>query len=226
MSKQTRLKVHYLSPSALVSAYTTAVVKGAVVVPSIRPVELGDTFIIELKALGLQEPVEVRTEVIHVQPNPAGEGQLVGLRYAIDRNTTDGIAAIVRRLFEAHRFEMQREFPRVPVNLPGRLLPHEQSLKVLDLSQSGLRLGFPTSARLPAGLKRGARLAVALTSNTPSIDAEVVWVLEPPGGIAIAPPLAGVRFRKVPNETREELDRLVRLVDFHSGPDTVLVRVL
>ncbi len=226
VSKQTRLKVHYLSPSALVSAYTTAIGKGAVVVPSIRPVEIGDVFILELNALGLQTPVEVLTEVVHVQENPGGEGHLVGLRYAIDRNTSSGIAAIVGRLFELQKFETQRDHPRVPVNLPGQLVPSKRALKVLDLSLSGLRLGFPTSAKLPDGMKRGTRLVVAISSNTPSIDAEVVWTMEPPGGIAIAPPLAGVRFRNVPRETREELERMVRLVDFHPGPEMVLVRVV
>ncbi|MFN7130853.1 MAG: PilZ domain-containing protein [Myxococcales bacterium] len=226
MNKHTRLKVHYLSPSALISAYTTAVGKGAVVVPSLREVQIGDSFVLELSALGLQKPVEVMTEVVHVQDNPSGEGFLVGLRYTVDSTTSSGIAAIVGRLFEIQKFETQRDHPRVPVNLPGQLVPSGRGLKILDLSLSGLRLGFPTTAKLPDGFKRGARLVVALTENSPSVDAEVVWTMDPPGGIAIAPPLAGVRFRKVPTETRAELERLVRLVDFHPGPDTVLVRLV
>ena len=223
----TRLSVRFESRHALVSAYTTAIVKGVVVIPTRRPLVEGDAIVLVMTAVGVVDPpVEVYTEVLRVDRNLEGVGQLVGLRYVVTEEGSRAISVMVGGLSELQRFETKRRCVRVPVNLPGELTPLGIGLQVLDISLGGLRLALPFSLSHPKELKRKARLFIALSDTTSSIDGEVVWTRTLPTGPLMGMPLVGVRFRNVPRETEDYLAQLLSLTDFLPGPPPVLVRVI
>ena len=226
MAKSTTLKVHYLSPSQLVAEYSRSVGKGVVVVPSRQKVALGDVFVLEMRAIGLYDPVAVKSEVAHIQDNPSGDGYLVGLRYTVDKSTSDAVVAIITRLLQLQKFEKQRKSFRVPVNWPGQLHPNNELVKIVDLSKGGMRVCFTARSKLPVECIKGARVLVMLNETAPSIESELVWALDPPGGISMQPPLIGIRFDKIPEAALATLDRMIRLVDFAPAPDQIVLRML
>src|SRR5262249_8763397 len=107
-----RLRISYRSPESLLQAFTTSVGKGGVPRPSRRRRGGGRSFLSGLPAESVTPPVEVLGEVVDVRRSASGE-YFLNIKYVPGRSRK-GLAAALLKLFEAHRHEKSRRYPRVP----------------------------------------------------------------------------------------------------------------
>lgn len=207
-----RLKVTYKSPESLLGEFTRSVGKGGVAIESRRAVTVGTSFIFELRAKGVSQSVEVVGEVVQV--TPAGKGKyLLNIRYdpGTDRQ---GIDAVLQRIFDAHKFEKVRRFPRVPLHLRAtEEQPYSPSYLVRDVSRGGVGLEIE-STTLPKTVRVGSPflLEIWLSLGTLALHGEIVWVFVPPEDrIKLVNPSFGVNFGKLRQDTFERLEKIVQL---------------
>src|SRR5512132_1156985 len=71
-----RLKVTYKTPEALIDEYTRSVGQGSVTLETRRSLTRGTRFVFEMQAEGVDQPVEVVGEVVHITPRPGGRYHL------------------------------------------------------------------------------------------------------------------------------------------------------
>jgi hypothetical protein len=212
-----RLRVSYRSPTSLLQAFTRSVGKGGVSLPSKKPLERGTRFLFELVAEDVGEPVEVLGEVVEIRAAANGE-YVLGIRYLPGRSRR-GLDAVLSRLFELHRNEQVRRYPRVPVNLRAQ---EESGLvtvwSVRDLSRGGAGVELE-AGDLPPRAQMGSPVLIEiwLEAGTILLHGEVVWMT---AGSARprAPPALGINFGRLHPETLRLLDRVLVLDGFPSGP--------
>jgi PilZ domain len=212
-----RLRVSYRSPTSLLQAFTRSVGKGGVSLPSKKRVERGTRFLFELVAEDVTEPVEVLGEVVDIRDAANGEFVL-GIRYLPGRSRR-GLDAVLHRLFEAHRSEQVRRYPRVPVHL--RAEDHSGLVavwSVRDLSRGGAGIELE-AGDLPSRAQVGAPVLIEIWLESGSIllHGEVVWMTAGSARPRM-PPALGVSFGRLLPDTLRSLDRVLVLDGFPTGP--------
>ena len=205
-----RLKVAYKTPQALLSEFTRSVGKGSVAIASRKSAPVGTRFIFELHAKGVPELVEVNGEVISVT-SQAGGMYLLNIRYQPPDNR-DGLDALLRRMFEAQKYEKIRKHVRIPLQLRATEdKPNSIAYLVRDISFGGLGIEIE-APEVPRWVKKGSPvfLELVLTVGTLSLHGEVVWVVAPPKERQkLVNPGFGVQFGKLRPDTIERLERIL-----------------
>jgi hypothetical protein len=207
-----RFKVTYKSPEALIGEFTRSVGKGSVALESHRPLAVGTRFLFEMHAKGVAEHVEVTGQVIHVRPAAQGK-YLLGIRYDPGQERK-GIDAVLRRIFEDHRAEKIRRYPRVPLYLRATEdTPYSPSFLIRDLSRGGAGVEVESPA-LPRSVHVGVAVLLDVwTSLGPlSLPGEVVWQVLPPNErTRWINPSFGVSFGRLRYDVAERLEKIVTL---------------
>jgi len=209
-----RLRISYRSPESLLQAFTKSVGKGGVSLPSQRPLERGTRFLFELTAEAVHHPVEVLGEVVDVRRSASGE-YFLNIRYVPGRSRK-GLDAALMKLFEAHRHEKMRRYPRVPVHLKAQGITQMWSVRDLSRGGAGVEL---EQGELPGDARLGVPvlLELALESGRLLLHGAVVWATGGTQRPRTAPAL-GVEFGRLGMETLRALDRVLVLDGFPSGP--------
>lgn len=217
--KTIRLRVSYKNPEGLLSEYTRSIGKGGVAIESRKAVPVGTRFIFELQAQGVDKTVEVYGEVIGVSDSGGGK-KLLNIRYDPGQQR-EGLDALLSRIFEAHRYEKVRKFPRVPLNLRAtEELPYSPSYLIKDISMGGMGVEIEAS-NLPRSVKVGTPFLceVWLSLGTLALYGEVVWAFVPKGDKQkITTPSFGVSFGKLRPDTQERLERIIQLKSLPPPP--------
>jgi Tfp pilus assembly protein PilZ len=205
-----RLKVAYKTPQALLSEFTRSVGKGGVAIASRKSAPVGTQFIFELRAKGMPEVVEVHGEVMSAAPQSGGMF-LLNIRYQ-QPNNRDGLDGLLRRIFEAQKYEKVRKFPRVPLQLHATEdKANSIAYLVRDISAGGLGIEIE-APETPKWVKKGAPvfLELVLSLGTLALHGEVVWVVNPPPERQkLVNPGFGVQFGKLRADTVERLDKIL-----------------
>jgi hypothetical protein len=127
-----------------------------------------------------------------------------------------GLDAALLKLFEAHRHEKSRRYPRVPVHLKAK--GTTQLWSVRDLSRGGAGVELE-SGELPRDARLGVPvlLELQLDSGRLMLHGATVWLT---GGTSRpkTPPALGVEFGRLGLETLRALDRVLVLDGFPAGP--------
>jgi len=209
-----RLRISYRSPESLLQAFTKSVGKGGVSLPSQKPLERGTRFLFELTAESVSHPVEVLGEVVDVRRSASGE-YFLNIRYVPGRSRK-GLDAALMKLFEAHRHEKMRRYPRVPVHLKAQ--GTTQAWSVRDLSRGGAGVELE-QGELPGDARLGVPvlLELALDSGRLLLHGAIVWATGGTQRPKTAPAL-GVEFGRLGIETLRALDRVLVLDGCPSGP--------
>jgi hypothetical protein len=207
-----RLRVTYRSPEALLGEFTRSIGKGLVALESAHKLPVGTRFVFELHAEGVGEAVEVLGEIVQV--SEASDGKyLLAIRYD-PANDRRGVDAVLRRIFEAHKGEKARKFPRVPLSLRAvDETPYSPSYVVRDLSRGGVGLEVDAPS-LPPLVKMGTPflLEMWISLGTLALHGEVVWTSVPPADrTRWVNPSFGVNFGKLRQDTVERLERILTL---------------
>ncbi|MHB8872661.1 MAG: PilZ domain-containing protein [Myxococcaceae bacterium] len=207
-----RLKVAYKTPAGLLSEFTRSVGRGGVALESRRQVAVGTRFVFELRAQGVSEIVEVLGEVVQVAPVPKGKFRL-DIRY--DRGADrKGLDALIQAIFDSHKYEKVRKFPRIPLNLRATEdTAYSPSYVIRDVSTGGAGVEVEAPA-IPRSVRVGVPflLELSISLGTLALHGEVVWVFSPPTERAKwINPTFGVAFGKLRPDTRERLDRILVL---------------
>ena len=207
-----RLRVTYKSAESLLSEFTRSVGKGAVTIESRKPLNIGTRFVFELLAQGVEVPVEVLGEVIQISKGVGGKF-LLQVKYdaGTDRH---GLDALIQRIFEAHRYEKVRKYPRIPLNLRGtEEAPYSPQYVVRDISMGGVGVEVEAE-KLPAPIRSGQPflLEIWLSLGTLALYGEILWTFTPPPERAkLLNPSFGVQFGKLRPDTVERLEKIVHL---------------
>jgi hypothetical protein len=207
-----RLKVAYKTPEGLLSEFTRSVGKGGVAVESRRPLVVGTRFVFELHAHGVAEPVEVLGEVVQVVPISKGKFRL-DIRY--DRGADrKGIDALIQAIFDSHKYEKVRKFPRIPIHLRATEdAAYSPSYIIRDVSKGGAGVEVEAPA-VPKAVRVGVPvlLEMSVSLGTLALYGEVAWVFSPPTERAKwINPSFGVAFGKLRPDTRERLEKILVL---------------
>ena len=207
-----RLRVSYKSPAALLGEFTRSVGKGTVALESAHRLPVGTRFVFELRAQGVEVPVEVLGEVVEVAAPSPGK-YLLGVRYD-PGGGRDGVDTVLRKIFEAQANEKARRFPRVPIRLQATEdAPRSASYLIRDLSRGGV--GIEVEApRLPEAVRVGTPclLEIWIALGTLTLHGEVVWTsAAPPDRQKLANPTFGVNFGKLRQDTADRLERILSL---------------
>jgi hypothetical protein len=207
-----RLRVAYKTPEGLLGEFTRSVGKGGVAIESKKNLPVGTRFVFELRANGLDTPVEVLGEVVQVTPASKGK-YLLNIRYdqGADRK---GLDALIQRIFDAHKYEKVRKFPRIPIQLRGSEdAAYSPSYVVRDVSKGGVGVEVEAPS-MPKGIRIGTPflLELSLTIGTLTLHGEVVWVFTPPTERSKwINPSFGVAFGKLRPDTQERLEKILTL---------------
>ena len=137
-----------------------------------EPLERGTRFLFELTAESVTHPVEVLGEVVDVRRSASGE-YFLNIRYVPGRSRK-GLDAALMKLFEAHRHEKMRRYPRVPVHLKAQGTTQVWSVRDLSRGGAGVELEqgeLPRDARLGVPVL----LELALDSGRLLLHGAVVW---------------------------------------------------
>jgi len=120
------------------------------------------------------------------------------------------------KLFEAHRHEKMRRYPRVPVHLKAQGITQMWSVRDLSRGGAGVEL---EQGELPGDARLGVPvlLELALESGRLLLHGAVVWATGGTQRPRTAPAL-GVEFGRLGMETLRALDRVLVLDGFPSGP--------
>ncbi|MDQ3263926.1 MAG: PilZ domain-containing protein [Myxococcota bacterium] len=202
----------YKSPESLLGEFTRSIGKGVVALETARKLPVGTQFIFELHLSGVAEPVEVLGEVVQVTTSAKGK-HLLAIRYD-PTGERRGVDAVLRKIFEAHKNEKIRQFPRIPLQLRATEdTPYSPSYLVRDVSRGGVGLEVEAPS-LPKQVKMGAPFLLELwiSLGTLMLHGEVVWAFAPPTDRAKwVNPSFGVTFGKLRQDTLDRLDRLLVL---------------
>lgn len=207
-----RLKVTYKTPQALLTEFTRSVGTGSVTIESRKEAPVGTRFVFELRAQGVEMPLEVHGEVVQVAPGQHGRC-LLTVRYdpGTDRK---GLDELLKRIFETHRFEKVRRHVRIPIQLRATEdAPDSPSYKVRDISLGGVGMEIE-APHVPPHVAVGTPflLEVTLSLGKLALHGEVVWVVTPPPDrAAVLNPTFGVKFGKLRADTLEHLQRILEL---------------
>jgi hypothetical protein len=209
-----RLRISYRSPESLLQAFTKSVGKGGVSLPSARPLERGTRFLFELTAESVTHPVEVLGEVVDVRRSASGE-YFLNIRYVPGRSRK-GLDAALMKLFEQHRHEKMRRYPRVPVHLKAQGTTQIWSVRDLSRGGAGVELEQGSCPAMPGSGSRCCRAGPALASGRPCSTGRSSG----PPGHAAAPhrPGAGVEFGRLAGKMPRALDRGWCSTGFRRGP--------
>lgn len=208
-----RLRVSYRTPESLIGEFTRSVGVGNVALESRRKVPVGTRFVFELHAQGVTTPVEVLGEVTQVTQS-APDRFLLSIKYRTPGENRAGLDAMLERIFDAHRYEKLRKFPRIPIHLRATSdTPYSPSFLVRDVSRGGI--GVEVEApQPPRMLKVGAPFLLELhvSLGVLNLHGEVAWVYRGMATDPAAPqPKFGVVFGKLRPETLERLDQILSL---------------
>lgn len=207
-----RLKVNYKSPQSVLSEFTRSVSRGSVTLESRKAVPPGTKFLFELHAEGVGAPVEVLGQVLQVTRGLNGK-HLLHIRYD-PGETREGLDALLDRIFQAHKYEKLRRYPRVPLNLRGTEdAPYSPQYVVRDISVGGVGVEVEAD-KLPDHVRPGQPflLEVWLSLGTLGLYGEVLWSFTPPENrAAMLHPTFGVQFGKLRPETLQRLEKILQL---------------
>ena len=152
-------------------------------------------------------------EVVDVRRSASGE-YFLNIRYVPGRSRK-GLDAALHKLFEAHRHEKSRRYPRVPVHLKAQ--GTSQAWSVRDLSRGGAGVELETG-ELPRDARLGVPVLLELQLDTGRLllHGAAVWLT---GGTSRpkTPPALGVEFGRLGLETLRALDRVLVLDGFPAG---------
>ncbi|MBS1148648.1 MAG: type pilus assembly PilZ [Myxococcaceae bacterium] len=205
-----RLKVTYKTPVALISEYTRSVGKGGVSIASRKVAPVGTRFIFELEAKGVPELVEVHGEVVAVAPQPGGMF-LLQIRYQ-QSESREGLDALLRRIFEAQKYEKVRKHARIPLQVRATE-DKASSVEYLlrDISFGGLGLEIE-ALEVPRWVKiqEPVFLELTLSLGVLALHGEIVWVMRPPKErTTLMNPGFGVSFGKLRPDTTARLQQIL-----------------
>ncbi|MCI0572180.1 MAG: PilZ domain-containing protein [Myxococcaceae bacterium] len=206
-----RLRVSYRSPASLLGELTRSVNKGEVQLPSQREVAVGTRFVFELHASGLDTPVEVLGEVGRVL-RLGPESYLLSVRYEAGADRT-GVDSALARIFEAHRDEQTRRYPRIPFHLRTQEESADSPTYVVrNISRGGAGLTVAAS-HMPGHVRPGqpVLLEMWLEDGVLPLHGEVAWVYAPAGGVQGFAPALGIQFGRLRPELTARLDRVLAL---------------
>ncbi len=212
-----RLKVSYKTPEALIDEYTRSVSQGSVTLETRRSLTRGTRFVFEMQAEGVDRPVEVVGEVVHVTPRPGGRYHLT-VRYGMstDRAALD---AVLQRIF-AQEQEKLRRYPRIPLNVRAiESTPFSPAFYVRDISRGGVGMEVD-AASLPPMVRVGAPflLEMELAPGPLLLPGEVVWTSTAFRAHSPVTPIFGIHFKPLPQETADRLEALLTLESLPPGP--------
>lgn len=209
-----RLKVAYKTPTSLLSEFTRSVGRGGVAIESRRSLPVGTKFVFELHNQATKGgKVEVLGEVVSVTPVAEKGRYLLNIRYDAPDNRA-GLDAVLQQIFEAHRFEKMRKYPRVPLHLRATEdAPYSPAYIVRDVSRGGLGLELEAPA-VPKSVKVGTPFLMELTLSigTLALHGEVMWTFAPSQERSKwLNPTLGIAFGKLRPETVERLEHIISL---------------
>jgi len=153
-------------------------------------------------------------EVVDVRRSASGE-YFLNIRYVPGRSRK-GLDAALMKLFESHRHEKMRRYPRVPVHLKAQGTTQVWSVRDLSRGGAGVELEqgeLPRDARLGVPVL----LELALDSGRLLLHGAIVWATGGTQRPRTAPAL-GVEFGRLGMETLRALDRVLVLDGFPAGP--------
>lgn len=207
-----RLKVAYKTPEALLSEFTRSVGRGGVTIESKKSLPIGTKFIFELHAQGLPEAVEIFGEVLKVTTTDRGR-HMLDIRYEAP-SERKGIDSLIQRIFDAHKYEKVRKYPRIPLRLRASDTALGDALQyvVRDISRGGLGIEIEAPS-VPRAVKVSTPflLQLILSIGPLVLHGEVVWLYNPPRERRVLNPSLGVSFGKLRPETTERLERILSL---------------
>lgn len=207
-----RLKVSYKTPETLLSEFTRSVGRGGVTIESKKSLPAGTRFVFELHAQGLPDTVEIFGEVLKVHRTDRAR-YLLDIRYDAP-NDRKGLDVLIQRIFDAHKYEKVRKYPRIPLRLRATDTALGEALQyvVRDISRGGLGIEIELPA-VPKSIKVGTPflLTLELSIGPLVLHGEVVWIFQPPRERRVLNPALGVAFGKLRPETIERLERILKL---------------
>lgn len=207
-----RLRVSYKSPEALLSEFTRSVGRGGVTIESKKSLPAGTRFVFELRAQGVAEVVEIFGEVLKVTSTDQ-KRYLLDIRYDAP-NDRKGLDVLIQRIFDAHKYEKVRKFPRIPLRVRATDTALGEALQyvVRDVSRGGLGIEMELPA-IPKTIKMGTPflLTLSLSIGPLALHGEVVWMYQPPRERRLLNPALGVSFGKLRADTVERLERILNL---------------
>lgn len=174
---------------------------------------MGTRFVFELTAGGLPEPVLVDGEVLAVSPVPDSSKYLLNIRYDLDPNR-GGLDAVVRRVFDAQKYEKLRKHPRLPLRLGATEgTPHSPQYLVRDLSRGGVGVEIEAAQLGPAARKGELfLLELQLGIGALYLHGEIRWLTTPsPERRKWVNPAFGVEFGKLRPDTVARLQHILEL---------------
>lgn len=207
-----RLTVDYKTPEGLLQEFTRSVGRGGVTIEARRSIPVGTRFVFEMRAHGQNERVEVAGEVVQVTPGQGGKF-LLSVRYD-ELGDRKSVEQLISRIFEAHKFEKVRRYPRVPIQLRATEdVPYSPSYLVRDIGRGGVGIEVEAPT-VPKKIRVGAPflLEVWLSLGSLVLHGEVLWVFTPPVERSKwLNPSFGVSFGKLRPESEERLDKILTL---------------
>jgi hypothetical protein len=213
-----RLKVTYKTPEALIDEYTRSMGQGSVTLETRRSLTRGTRFVFEMQAQGVEHPVEVVGEVVHITARPGGRYHLtVKYNTSVDRA---GLDAVLQRIF-AQEHEKLRKFPRIPLNVRAiESTPFSPAFYVKDISRGGVGMEVDAQS-LPGMVKVGTPflLEMELAPGPLLLPGEVMWTSTAFRAHSPVTPIFGVGFSKqLPRDSAERLEALLALDAMPPGP--------
>jgi uncharacterized protein (TIGR02266 family) len=173
-----RLAVRYPSARSLLGDYTRSISRGGVAIESERDLEIGTQFIFELSSPDLAEVVEVHGKVVWTRAAAQPGRTMLGIQY----NFTDGpqrerLEKVIETILAEHRYERQRQHPRVPVSLDVQGAGRVWLMR--DLSLGGAMMQATDAAGIDVAAGQRLTLELRVAEFDAVVDAEVVWVAQP-----------------------------------------------
>ncbi len=216
-----RLRATFKSVRSLISEYTTSVSKGGCTLPSKKPLEPGQIFILELATEGQsRKSLEIEGRVVHSTERKGG-GFDIGIQYVAV--STPRRVAMTRFLDQVFAEQLAaRSHARVPVNLVAQDADDPSfHYLIRDLSRGGMGLRLAVERPLPSTLRQGASVGIVIKHDgeTPFELKATIARLEAGAGPKRQPTI-GLRFEPLNDANQRVVDALLYL----HRPRLVLLR--
>lgn len=214
-----RLKVGYHTAERVLTEVTRSLAQGTISIESKKALSPGTKFVFEIQSHELAEPVEIVGEVVASEPVPDGSFRLT-IRYSQgpDRHALDSLLGAI---FDAHKKEKIRQYPRIPISLPISEAGHpERRYHLRELSLGGVSIELEGHERLPEGIRAGAPflLELKMFKSPLVLHGEILWVIDSSDIDRWVNPSFGGHFGKLRAETVLTLERLINLEELPPPP--------
>lgn len=136
-----RLRVGYGSVQSLVKEYTASLGRGGCLLVTRKAVALGACFLFEMSCEGFAETLYVEGEVVRVRTiHAACEAYELAVRYRASSATRAALDVMLGAIGVDTSYEIVRDAPRIPVNLPAGDSQGDLRYYVRDVALGGMRI--------------------------------------------------------------------------------------